>query len=63
MVTMPNFAAWQCDVCGYTRYDGAALVRIDLLFGPDAESLTTTTRWPSRAADGPAERGPQRWPY
>lgn len=63
MVTLPNFAAWQCDFCGYTRYDGVALARIELLFGPDAESLMAGALRRSRPAEGPDERGPRRWSY
>lgn len=63
IVTLPNFAAWQCDSCSYTRYDREALARLEMIFGPDIESLEETPLWRTRAAKGPDERGPHRWSY
>lgn len=61
IVTVPNFAAWQCDSCSYTRYDSAALARVELLLGLDEGALAEVRSWRSRAREGPGERGPQRW--
>ena len=63
IVTLPNFAAWQCDSCSYTRYDNAALTRLEMIFGPDIESMEETTLWRTRPTTGPGERGPHRWSY
>ena len=63
MITMPNFLAWQCDSCSYTRYDSAALAQIELIFGPDVESLMESPFLRYRADSGPGERGPGRWSY
>ncbi len=63
-MTVPNFPAWRCDHCGYTRYDAAALARLELLLGPDEEDLTeagSTSR--VAGAPGPGERGPRRWSF
>jgi YgiT-type zinc finger domain-containing protein len=61
LVTIPNFAAWHCDTCGYTRYDSSALSRIELLFGIDGDTLADSPRRHSQQVDGPGERGPSRW--
>lgn len=61
LLTLPNFAAWRCDCCGYTRYDSAALARIELLLGPDDDTWEQPPRRTPRNAEGPAERGPRRW--
>ncbi len=63
MVTLPNFAAWRCDSCSYTRYDGAALAQLEMIFGPDMESLAETSLWRIHSPEGPGERGPHRWSY
>jgi YgiT-type zinc finger domain-containing protein len=63
MITLPNFAAWTCDACHFTRYDNAALARIELVLGPDFESVLDTVNWRFRATHGPAEHGPHRWSY
>jgi YgiT-type zinc finger domain-containing protein len=61
MITMPNFAAWRCDSCNYTRYDAAALAKIELLLGPDVEALFSSPTYHSQHTEGPGERGPRRW--
>jgi YgiT-type zinc finger domain-containing protein len=63
MITLPNFAAWTCDACRFTRYDNAALARIEQLLGPDLESVLDAVNWRFRAAKGPAEHGPHRWSF
>jgi YgiT-type zinc finger domain-containing protein len=63
LITIPNFAAWHCDSCGYTRYDSAALARVELLFGLDSDTMTDTPQWHSRQTEGPGERGPRRWSF
>ncbi|MGC9521186.1 MAG: YgiT-type zinc finger protein [Anaerolineae bacterium] len=63
LITIPNFAAWQCDSCSYTRYDSAALAKVELIFGPDIEALMGLVPRTQSSAKGPAERGPQRWTY
>jgi YgiT-type zinc finger domain-containing protein len=35
-VTIPNFPAWVCDVCGSLEYDGAALEQVRLVLGREA---------------------------
>ncbi|OQA21631.1 MAG: hypothetical protein BWY63_01196 [Chloroflexi bacterium ADurb.Bin360] len=61
VITVPNFAFWRCDACGYARYDIAALARVDLLLGPEMDSLDEPGDLFPGPTDGPATRGPRRW--
>ncbi len=61
LIVVPNFAAWRCDSCGFTRYDGAALSRLRLLLGPDEEELREPYNFRPSQAEGPGEIGPRRW--
>ena len=36
VITVPDFPAWVCDVCGLRIYDGHALNRLSLLLSPNA---------------------------
>ncbi len=63
LVTIPNFSAWHCDSCGYTRYDSTALARIELLFGLDGDPITDLPQWQSHKTEGPGKRGPRRWSF
>jgi YgiT-type zinc finger domain-containing protein len=36
LITVPDFPAWVCDVCGLRIYDGHALNRLSLLLSPNA---------------------------
>lgn len=46
LITVPDFPAWVCDVCGRCEYDGMALNQLNLLLIPNAGK--------------PAARRPQR---
>ncbi len=60
LIVVPDFAAWRCDSCSFTRYDSAALAKIRLLLGPDEEELVES--YPRRTrTEGPGEIGPRRW--
>lgn len=61
VVTVPNFALWRCDVCGFSRYDTAALAQVDLLLGPEPDELEEPGEIIPGTTDGPAGRGPRRW--
>ncbi|MDF1514324.1 MAG: YgiT-type zinc finger protein [Anaerolineae bacterium] len=63
LVTIPNFAAWRCDSCGFTRYDSAALAQTNLLLGADGDPRMSQSRWQTQQADGPGESGPRRWSF
>ena len=36
LVTVPNFPAWVCDVCGRREYDSRAVSWLSILLNPDA---------------------------
>jgi YgiT-type zinc finger domain-containing protein len=36
LVTVPNFPAWVCDVCGRREYDGRAVNWLSTLLSPNA---------------------------
>jgi YgiT-type zinc finger domain-containing protein len=36
LITVPNFPAWVCDVCGKRDYDTHAVNRLNLLLNPNA---------------------------
>jgi len=61
LIVVPDFAAWRCDSCGFTRYDAAALAHIRLLLGPEEDEWREPYRHRSQPAEGPGEAGPRRW--
>ena len=36
LITVPDFPAWMCDVCGRREYDVHALTQLSLLLAPNA---------------------------
>ena len=36
LITVPNFPAWVCDVCGRREYDARAITWLNTLLNPDA---------------------------
>ena len=36
LITVPNFPAWICDICGYRTYDNQALAQLSMLLNPEA---------------------------
>ncbi|MFC1879692.1 YgiT-type zinc finger protein [Chloroflexota bacterium] len=36
LITVPNFPAWVCDVCGRREYDARAINWLNTLLNPDA---------------------------
>ena len=36
LITVPNFPAWVCDMCGKREYDGRAVSRVNMLLNPEA---------------------------
>jgi hypothetical protein len=36
LITVPDFPAWSCDVCGRREYDTNALNQLSLLLAPNA---------------------------
>lgn len=36
LITVPNFPAWICDLCGHRSFDTHALAELSLLLNPEA---------------------------
>jgi hypothetical protein len=36
LITVPNFPAWICDICGHRSFDARALVKLNLILNPEA---------------------------
>jgi len=56
LITVPNFPAWVCDVCGRREYDSRAVSRLNLLLNPNAG------RSPSAVAGRHARQAPKSSP-
>ena len=44
LISVPDFPAWVCDICGRCEYDENALTRLTLLLSPNAGKTISTTR-------------------
>lgn len=44
LVTVPNFPAWVCDVCGRREYDTRAISWLNILLNPSAGKRTHPRR-------------------
>jgi YgiT-type zinc finger domain-containing protein len=44
LITVPNFPAWVCDVCGRREYDERAISWLTMLLSPNAGKPTSKTR-------------------
>ncbi len=44
LITVPDFPAWVCDVCGRRNYDAYALNQLSLLLNPNAGKPTHRAR-------------------
>lgn len=54
LITVPNFPAWICDVCGKREYDPRALNQLNLLLSPSAGQPTR-----QRSLSRPRRAGPK----
>jgi YgiT-type zinc finger domain-containing protein len=48
LITVPNFPAWICDVCGKREYDDKAVSWLTMLLNPTAGKPTPRTRGSTR---------------
>jgi YgiT-type zinc finger domain-containing protein len=54
LVTVPNFPAWVCDVCGRREYDARAIARLNTLLNHEIGRRATPRRRPGMGrADQP----------
>ena len=44
LITVPNFPAWVCDVCGRREYDGRAVTWLNTLLNPEAGRHSSSQR-------------------
>lgn len=44
LITVPNFPAWICDMCGKREYDERAISWLTMLLSPDAGKPTRRTK-------------------
>jgi len=63
IITVPDFSAWRCDACNYTRYDAAALAQMEMILGVDEDEWFQPKRQASQTSEGPGTRGPRRWSF
>lgn len=49
LVTVPNFPAWICDVCGRREYDEPSIIWLNTLLNPDAGRRLPAHRRPTRS--------------
>ena len=47
LITVPDFPAWVCDVCGKREYDLQALSQLNLLLTPNAGKGAQRSRRPA----------------
>jgi YgiT-type zinc finger domain-containing protein len=53
VITVPNFPAWVCDVCGRREYDEKAVNWLSTLLNPDAGHASSKRK---RSGKRPAEK-------
>ena len=56
LVTVPNFPAWVCDVCGRREYDARAITLLAALLNPETGKSAASRRRlrpPLEKRDGP----------
>ena len=49
LITVPNFPAWVCDVCGRREYDERAVTWLNTLLNPEAGRCLHARRKPGAA--------------
>ncbi len=54
LITVPNFPAWVCDMCGRREYDERAISWLTMLLDPNAGKPTRRVKRPTRP--GPSKR-------
>ena len=48
LITVPNFPAWVCDICGRRTYDEQAVQWLSTLLNPEAGQANDQKRRPAR---------------
>lgn len=55
LITVPNFPAWVCDLCGKREYDGRAISVLTMILNPEAGKPTRRVKRAPQPAS--AKRG------
>jgi YgiT-type zinc finger domain-containing protein len=48
LITVPDFPAWVCDICGKREYDGRSITWLNMLLNPETGHAARRTKRPSR---------------
>ncbi len=56
LITVPNFPAWVCDVCGRREYDPKAISWLNIILSPNTGRSTLRKRVSSRTRPRSASR-------
>ncbi|HVN14335.1 MAG TPA: YgiT-type zinc finger protein [Anaerolineales bacterium] len=61
LITVPNFPAWVCDMCGRREYDEKAISQLTMLLNPNAGKPTKAKKAspPSRPQPGHSRPAPE----
>jgi YgiT-type zinc finger domain-containing protein len=60
LISVPNFPAWVCDMCGAREYDSRAVSQLNLLLNPNAGK--PTRRRPTARPHRNLPKGPRPIP-
>ena len=55
LITVPDFPAWVCDVCGRREYDGQAIAQLNILLNPNTGSSSKVVKRKARNDQPPAQ--------
>jgi YgiT-type zinc finger domain-containing protein len=55
LITVPDFPAWVCDVCGRREYDGQAIAQLNILLNPNTGSSSKINKRKTRSDHPPAQ--------
>ena len=53
LITVPNFPAWVCDVCGRREYDPRAITWLNTMLNPETGRSVSRRRTPPPQIDRP----------
>lgn len=54
LITVPDFPAWVCDVCGRSEHDVQAIIRLNILLNPNAGHSPRSPNPKPRTYDRPS---------
>lgn len=54
LITVPDFPAWVCDVCGRSEHDVQAIIRLNILLNPGAGHSSRSPNRKPRTYDRPS---------